>query len=114
MKATKRELKFAEEYFTEVHHTTLNPEGPGAVRIHLVPPRIEGDEIESSIVIINGQDVIPVNYAWSVLLAEFINEVNKYHGREVSDEDVEYSSFHPQAAFKKSSLEMRVTSTPLL
>ena len=29
-----------------------------------------------------------MNVSWSILLAEFIKEVNKYHGREVSDEDV--------------------------
>ena len=45
MKSTKRELNFAKEHFQEVHHTTLNPEGPGVVRIHLIPPAIRNDEI---------------------------------------------------------------------
>lgn len=89
MKATKRELRFAEENFMEVHHTTLNPEGPGVVRIHLVPPRIEGNEIGPSIAIINGQDIIPVNVAWSILLISLIDEINKYSGREVSQEEVD-------------------------
>ncbi|MBO7336979.1 MAG: radical SAM protein, partial [Lachnospiraceae bacterium] len=80
--------QYMHENFTEVRHTTLNPKGPGAVRIHLIPPKFDYNKPAASVAIINGQDIIPVNYAWSVLLAEFIDEVNKYHGREVSDEDV--------------------------
>ena len=80
MKATKRELIFAAEHFGEVQHTTLNPEGPGVVRIHLVPPKTEQDtkQIYAGTAIINGQDVIPVNVAWCVLLTELIGEINKW------------------------------------
>jgi len=77
------------ENFREVSHTTVNPEGPGVVRIHLIPPKVGNGRPDSSIAIINGQDIIPVNYSWAILLNEFIKEVNKYHGREVSDADVE-------------------------
>ena len=91
MKATKRELKFAAEHFGEVQHTTLNPEGPGVVRIHLVPPKTEQDtkQIYAGTAIINGQDVIPVNVAWCVLLTELIGEINKYSGRQIGQEDVD-------------------------
>ncbi len=89
MKASKRELQYAAEHFGEVHHTTLNPEGPGVVRIHLVPPVVENGEIGASIAILNGQDVVPVNTSWSILLTEFIEEVNEYSGKPVSDEDVQ-------------------------
>ncbi len=81
--------KYMRENFKEVNHTTLNPEGPGVVRIHLIPPKESSGKLPSSIAIINGQDIIPVKYAWSILLNELINNINKYHGREVSDEDVE-------------------------
>ena len=81
--------KYMQENFNEVMHTTLNPEGPGAVRIHLIPPKIEEGEVQASVAIINGQDVIPVNVAWAVVLSEFIKQVNKYDGKAVSDEDVE-------------------------
>lgn len=87
MKATKRELRYARSNFGEVFHTTLNPEGPGAVRIHLVPPVVSGDEIAPSLAIINGQDIIPVGVSWSILLCEFIKEVNKYSGHPVSDKE---------------------------
>lgn len=87
MKATKRELTFAREHFNEVHHTTLNPEGPGVVRIHLVPPMVKKDDFDASVAIINGQDIIPVGRSWSILLTEFIEEVNKYSGREITDQE---------------------------
>ena len=87
MKRKKRELEYARNHFNEVHHTTLNPEGPGVVRIHQIPPKVEDDYIGPSIAIINGQDIIPVNVAWSILLTEFIEETNLYDGREINEED---------------------------
>ncbi len=89
MSVSKRIKKYASENFTETLHTTLNPEGPGVVRIHMIPPKCDGDDVEASVVIINGQDVIPVNVSWSILLCEFIKEVNKYAGREVTDKEVD-------------------------
>ena len=91
MKATRRELEFAARYFNEVHHTTLNPEGPGAVRIHLVPPKTEPEtkQIYSGTAIINGQDVLPLGIAWSVLLVCLIGEINKYSGCQIHQEDVD-------------------------
>ena len=71
----KRILKYANSHFHEVLHTTLNPEGP---------PKITGDQIAPSLAIINGQDIIPVDVSWTILLSEFISEVNKYSGREVT------------------------------
>ncbi|MBE6909464.1 MAG: radical SAM protein [Ruminococcaceae bacterium] len=87
MKASKRELEYAARHFGEVHHTTLNPEGPGVVRIHMVPPLVRDGEIGASVAILNGQDIVPVNTAWSILLAEFIEAVNEYSGRPITDEE---------------------------
>ncbi len=87
MSIKDRETRWMREHFNAVQHTTLNPEGPGVVRIHLVPPRPNGDGL--SAVILNGQDIIPVGAAWSILLVCFIEEVNRYAGRPLSDEDVE-------------------------
>lgn len=89
MKASKKELEYALQHFNEVHHTTLNPEGPGVVRIHLVPPSIKGNDISASAAIINGQDIIPVNLSWSILLTELIEEINKFSGREVTQNEVD-------------------------
>lgn len=87
MKTPKRVLAYAKENFNEVLHTTLNPEGPGVVRIHLIPPVVTDNEVGSSVAIINGQDIIPIAPSWTILLAEFIKEVNEYSGREVTEED---------------------------
>lgn len=88
MSVSRRVRKYMTERFTEVMHTTLNPQGPGVVRIHLIPPVSEGKEVAPSIVILNGQDIIPVNYSWAIVLAELIKEINRYAGREVSDGEV--------------------------
>ena len=87
MSIRTREERFLREKFTGVQHTTLNPEGPGVVRIHLVPPRPDGDGLSAAI--LNGQDIIPVGRSWSILLVCFIEEVNRYAGQPVSDADVE-------------------------
>ena len=85
MKFSKKVLAYAKENFNEVKHTTLNPEGPGVVRIHLIPPKVTEEEIGASVAIINGQDIIPVDVAWTILLSEFISEVNTYSGREIGE-----------------------------
>ena len=85
MSIESRIKNYMKNEFTGVMHTTLNPEGPGVIRIHLVPPK-DGD---ASVAIINGQDIIPVNTSWSILLSEFIKEVNKFEGKPMSDADVE-------------------------
>ena len=75
--------------FSEVLHTTLNPDGPGAIRIHLIPPKSEENVLNPSIAIINGTDILPVNYIWAVILAELINETNHYDGREIGEADIQ-------------------------
>lgn len=85
---SRREKRYARENFDRVLHTTLNPEGPGVVRIHLIPPKVNGKELSNSVAIINGQDILPVNMAWSVVLSEFIKELEPYDGREISNESM--------------------------
>lgn len=86
-KINRQILEYAKSNLTEVLHTTLNPDGPGVVRIHMVPPAINEDSVNPGIVIINGQDIIPINPSWMILLAEFINAVNKYSGKELDEAD---------------------------
>lgn len=87
MKLSDRILSYMRENMTEVMHTTLNPDGPGVVRIHLIPPDIEEGALESSVAIINGQDVVPIGLSWSIILSEFIKQVNVYHGQAITDDD---------------------------
>ena len=81
--------EYMDTCFDEVLHTTLNPDGPGAIRIHLIPPKKEENALNPSIAIINGTDIIPVNFAWAVILAEMIREINKFDGKEIGENDVQ-------------------------
>lgn len=72
-----------------VAHTTLNPYGPGTVRIHLVPPKFSLKETAPSVAILNGKDIIPINMSWAILLNTFINEVNRYDGNEITEAEIE-------------------------
>ncbi|MBR0153043.1 MAG: radical SAM protein [Lachnospiraceae bacterium] len=74
--------------FNEVLHTTLNPDGPGAIRIHLIPPKKEENALNPSVAIINGTDILPVNFASAVILAEMIREANRYDGREIGEAEI--------------------------
>lgn len=87
MKTQERILEYAKQNFTGVIHTTLNPEGPGVVRIHMIPPKIDSNEVGASVVILNGQDIIPINTSWSILLCELIKQVNQYHGQALKEDD---------------------------
>jgi len=80
--------EYMDSCFDEVLHTTLNPDGPGAIRIHLIPPKKEENALNPSIAIINGTDIIPVNFAWAVILAEMIRETNAYDGKEINEADI--------------------------
>ena len=42
-KTVRNLRKYMEKEFSEVLHTTLNPDGPGVIRIHLIPPKEEED-----------------------------------------------------------------------
>ena len=88
-RTVKRLQAYMDETFTEVLHTTLNPDGPGAIRIHLIPPKREGEELNPSIAIINGTDIVPVNFAWTVMLAEMIRETNRYDGKEIGEAETQ-------------------------
>lgn len=63
----------------DVVHTTLNPYKNNSVRIHLVPPGKAKPGVPW-VLILNGQDILPLNTSWAILLSEFINEVNRHAG----------------------------------
>ena len=87
---TVRNLKaYMDLVFSEVLHTTLNPDGPGAIRVHLIPPKPEEDAFNPSVAIINGTDILPVNFVWTVMLAEMIRETNHYDGRQIGEADIQ-------------------------
>lgn len=69
-----------------VFHTTLflgNDDDCG-IRIHLVPAKdLQAKTL--SLVFVNGDTIIPLGYAWTVLLANFIGIVNETTGCEIDD-----------------------------
>lgn len=74
-------------YKQGVSHCTFNPEGPGVVRIHLIPPKFRFLRSSPYIVILNGYYLLPLGYSWALLLTHFMEEVNKFHGKPISEAD---------------------------
>ena len=70
-----------------VSHITFDPKGPGVVRIFLVPPKKIKSGI-SWVVILNGENLLPICMAWAILLREFINEINSYEGKSITENDI--------------------------
>ena len=87
-RSVKRIGAYMDETFNEVLHTTLNPNGPGVIRLHLIPPKKEESALNPSVVIVNGTDIVPVNFAWAVMLAEMIRETNRYDGKELGEAEL--------------------------
>ena len=82
------ETLYALFHLREVRHTTLNPYGPGSVRIHLVPPKISFNKRTPFLVFLNGKDILPIKPSWAILLSVFIEEVNFYEGKEITQDDL--------------------------
>lgn len=70
-------------------HTTWNPKNPGAIRIHMIPPKFRLFRFVPSVAILNGNQIIPVNESWAILLTEFIKELNQYGEGEMPEKDLE-------------------------
>jgi len=85
----RRYLDYMNNTFNEVLHTTLNPEGPGAIRIHLIPPRQDDDKMIPSIALINGSDLVPLNPFWAILVAELIRNTNRFDGMPLYEETID-------------------------
>ena len=87
---TVRQIEaYMDNTFNQVLHTTLNPNGPGVIRIHLIPPKKEENALNPSIAIINGTDIVPVNFVFAVILAEMIRETNHYDGKAIGETDIQ-------------------------
>ncbi len=87
--AIQNKLRQYKDYKNGVQHCTFNPEGPGVVRIHLVPPKFRFFRNSSYIVILNGYYLLPIGHSWAIMLSNFMEEVNPFHGKPISEEDGE-------------------------
>ena len=76
-----------------VKHCTFNPEGPGVVRMHLIPPKFKLFGNPPFMLILNGYYILPLGYSWAILLSAFIDRVNEYDNREITEDDCRRSLF---------------------
>ena len=81
-------LSYAERVFlhghlSRVRHVTLDPDGPGVVRIHLIPCR-HPDRDTPFVALLNGQDLLPLNISWAILLTNLIEALQHHSGEELS------------------------------
>lgn len=74
-------------YKKGVSHCTFNPEGPGVVRIHLIPPKFRLLRSSAYIVILNGYYLLPMGYSWALMLQHFMEEVNRFDGKPITQAD---------------------------
>ena len=75
------------EYKSGVNHCTFNPEGPGVVRIHLIPPKFRLFRSSAYIVILNGYYLLPLGYSWALILSNFMKELNLFDGKPITEAD---------------------------
>lgn len=74
-----RNLARKKEAWNEgVAHVTLDPDGPGVARLHLVPPKPLLFRDPPSLLVINGTYFLPVGPSWSLVLRSFFEELQKY------------------------------------
>ena len=80
------ERAFLRGHLNRVRHVTLDPDGPGVVRIHMIPPRTESPE-DPFLLLLNGAQLVPLTLSWAVLLANFMDRLEPFSGCEISEED---------------------------
>ena len=83
---TWREKRDRRAHLSCARHITLDPKGPGVVRIHMIPPRTESPE-DPFLLLLNGAQLVPLTLSWAVLLANFMDRLEPFSGCEISEED---------------------------
>lgn len=83
---TWREKRYRRAHLSCVRHITLDPKGPGVVRIHMIPPRTESPD-DPFLLLLNGAQLVPLTLSWAVLLANFMDRLEPFSGREIGEED---------------------------
>ena len=73
----------------QVIHTTWNPDGPGVIRMHMIPPRFTPFKTVKSLVIINGSEILPINESGAILMTEYVKNVNAFGDKAMSEKDLE-------------------------
>ena len=85
-KMTWLERRYRRSRLDCVRHITIDPRGPGVVRIHMIPPRTE-DPADPFLLLLNGAQLVPLNLSWAILLANFMDQLEPWSGREIGEQD---------------------------
>ena len=71
-----------------VRHITLDPKGPGVVRIHMIPPRDDTPDAPF-LLLLNGAQLVPLNLSWAILLANLMDQLQAYEGQDLAEDQWE-------------------------
>lgn len=94
------ERTFLRGHLNRVRHVTLDPDGPGVVRIHLIPCT-KPDRDTPFVAILNGQDILPLNISWAILLTNLMEALQPHSGTELKDSDWDAINAQAVAATRK-------------
>lgn len=78
------EAQFIRRHINRVRHITLDPAGPGAVRLHLVPCHHPRPGVPFTL-ILNGQDVLPLHRSWAILLVNLMDAMHPHEGEQLDE-----------------------------
>ncbi len=85
---TFRERRYRRVHLACVRHITLDPKGPGVVRIHMIPPR---DETPAApfLLLLNGASLVPLNLSWAIMLANLMDQWQAHERQELEEDQWE-------------------------
>ncbi len=85
---TFRERRYRRAHLDCVRHITLDPKGPGVVRIHMIPPRDDTPDAPF-LLLLNGARLVPLNLSWAILLANLMDQWQAHEGQELAEDQWE-------------------------
>ena len=85
---TFRERRYRWAHLDCVRHITLDPKGPGVVRIHMIPPRDDTPDAPF-LLLLNGAQLVPLNLSWAILLANLMDQLQAYEGQDLAEDQWE-------------------------
>ena len=85
---TFRERRYRRVHLACVRHITLDPKGPGVVRIHMIPPRDDTPDAPF-LLLLNGAQLVPLNLSWAIMLANLMDQLQAYEGQDLAEDQWE-------------------------
>ncbi len=85
---TFRERRYRRAHLDCVRHITLDPKGPGVVRIHMIPPKDDTPDAPF-LLLLNGARLVPLNLSWAIMLANLMDQLQAYEGQDLAEDQWE-------------------------